>query len=102
MSEFPIRERIMTGPEHYMIADDLLRGIDPHDPVEGDHTRIAMATAHATLALAAAQALSHDRVMPPTDGERWRVVASSGDRDRMPHRFYQLPDPIDDVLDREI
>jgi hypothetical protein len=47
----------MTGPEHYQAAEDLLSQPWLDDP----HARsfIARAQVHATLALAAATALSH-------------------------------------------
>jgi hypothetical protein len=51
----------MTGPEHYKEAERLLEIADSdlrNDDLEGSNNYIARAQAHATLALAAATALS--------------------------------------------
>lgn len=59
----------MTGPEHYRKAQELL----------GDSRRVpeqvaAIAQVHATLALAAATALSSD--LPDADARAWREAAA--------------------------
>ena len=59
----------MTGPEHYRKAEELL----------GDSRRVpeivsAVAQVHATLALAAATALSSD--LPDADARAWREAAA--------------------------
>jgi hypothetical protein len=58
----------MTGPEHYLPAEELLSGISTTHP---DPENITTAQVHATLALAAATALSSDfRSHAETDA--WR------------------------------
>ena len=58
----------MTGPEHYREAERLVKGLKTHDGAvyvdEGNEQVIAIAQVPATLALAAATALS-----APVDGE---------------------------------
>ena len=49
----------MTGPEHYLAAERLLREIDErrNAPLDISSRRVGQAQVHATLALAAATAL---------------------------------------------
>jgi hypothetical protein len=59
----------MTGPEHYRMAQELL----------GDSRRVSeqvatIAQVHATLALAAATALSSD--LPDAEARAWREAAA--------------------------
>ncbi len=61
----------MTGPEHYLRAEELLSGTTYPDP-----ENIATAQVHAMLALAAATALSSDfRSHAETDA--WRQAAGT-------------------------
>ena len=61
----------MTGPEHCLRAEELLSGTTYPDP-----ENIATAQVHATLALAAATALSSDfRSHAETDA--WRPAAGT-------------------------
>jgi hypothetical protein len=65
----------MTGPEHYKEAERLLT---QHNPAEWEALTISRAKAHATLALAAATALSDSAMgMPTADDNEWHAVASS-------------------------
>jgi hypothetical protein len=71
----------MTGPEHYREAEHILdNSLDGHgmglrrDPAE----RFAEAQVHATLALAAATAISHNGEMPVNDSDAWLRVAADG------------------------
>jgi hypothetical protein len=67
----------VTGAEHYEAAEVHLaaaeeEGPNPDSPLERYH--LGMAQVHALLALAAATALAHDRMMPPPAGDQWRAV----------------------------
>jgi len=63
----------MTGPEHYLRAEELLNDLSTTHPGPGN---IATARVHATLALAAATALSSDfRSQSETDA--WRQAAGT-------------------------
>ena len=63
----------MTGPEHYLRAEELLSGLSATHPDPGN---IATAQVHATLTLAAATALSSDfRSHAETDA--WRQAAGT-------------------------
>ena len=63
----------MTGPEHYLRAEELLSGLSTTHP---DARNIATAPVHATLALAAATALSSDfRSHAETDA--WHQAAGT-------------------------
>lgn len=78
----------MTGPEHYREAERHLSaasftqgpGGDPIHPETAAH-HLAMAQAHATLALAAATAMGAavdgeaDSGLPPRDAEAWYDAA---------------------------
>jgi hypothetical protein len=78
----------VTGPEHYKRAEEMLHFIrtpaDPRAPFGDRDALIAAATAHATLALAAATALAHDRMMPDRDGEQWRQAAATPKQESAP------------------
>lgn len=67
----------MTGPEHYLMAEQLLNGIAvDDDPTSLDNAAIAVAHVHATLALAAASALNDtEGGMTNTDYRAWLDVA---------------------------
>jgi hypothetical protein len=70
----------VTGPENYKEAGRLI-GVAQDARGDGDDRSaryyIAEAQVHATLALAAATALAHDRMMPDRDGEQWRQAAAT-------------------------
>jgi len=75
----------MTGPEHYEEAQRLLMGADNFDSTELTAQPIiaemlARAQVHATLALAAATAVSQNGDMPIPDCDDWLAVASGGTR----------------------
>ncbi len=59
----------MTGPEHYLRAEELLSGLSTTHPAPGN---LATAQVHATLALAAAAALSSDfrSILKPAPGAK--------------------------------
>jgi len=61
----------MTGPEHYLRAEELLSGLSTTHP---DPRNIATAQVHATLALAAATALSSD-FRCHGEADAWRQAA---------------------------
>ena len=58
----------MPGPEHYLRAEELLSGLSATHPDPGN---IATAQVHATLALAAAAALSSD-FRSYAENDAWR------------------------------
>lgn len=68
----------MTGPEHYREAERLLETTSQEDHAR--HHRMRVAQVHATLALAAATALSDYaarwRAMPDCDAAAWLAAAS--------------------------
>ena len=65
-----------TGPEHYRISEALLRRVEVESLDDGSVLELlGRAQVHATLAQAAATALSHDRMMPTYDSEAWLKVA---------------------------
>ena len=71
----------MTGPEHYRMAEELLRLIEgtPEDSVGSVAADAAKAQAHATLALAAATALGREgegRTQPSKDKAAWFDAAA--------------------------
>jgi hypothetical protein len=71
-----------TGPQHYQRAEQLLTesrtiGGDDLDPWQLLMATLAGAQARATLALAAAVALSENGSMPGTDFDAWATVASA-------------------------
>ena len=70
----------MTGPEHYRMAEELLRLIEgtPEDSVGSVAADAAKAQAHATLALAAATALGGGEGPPAPDWDAWYRTASEG------------------------
>lgn len=47
----------MTGAEHFAKAEQLLSEVDPYETDRGSDTTLAAAQVHATLALAAANAM---------------------------------------------
>ena len=63
----------MTGPEHYLRAGKLLSGLSTTHPEPGN---IATAQVHATLALAAATALSSDS-RSHTETSAWHQAAGT-------------------------
>ena len=63
----------MTGPEHYLRAEELLSGLSTTHPDPGN---IATAQVHATLALAAATDLSSDFRSHVETGA-WRQTAGT-------------------------
>ncbi len=71
----------MTGPEHYTRAEQLVRTVrDGHQEGTDVAAILAAAQVHATLALAAATAVSApvDRAeegMPPADATAWYQAA---------------------------
>ncbi|OLT36737.1 hypothetical protein BJF79_30670 [Actinomadura sp. CNU-125] len=67
----------MTGPEHYQRAEELLDRSDGDDP-ETAAVRVAQAQVHATLALAAATAMTGIHGMPYDDGVAWAKAAKTG------------------------
>lgn len=71
----------MTGPEHYQAAEKLLKRLSGQDPGSPwYHGITAAAQVHATLAVAAATAMSHwnspDMPMPQPDRLAWEKAAS--------------------------
>lgn len=67
----------MTGPEHYAAAEHELSQV--HEESDGTWAlaRAQAATAHATLALAAATALAHAaESMPAVDCDQWHETVS--------------------------
>jgi hypothetical protein len=76
----------MTGPEHYQEAERCLLedGCEygcPHSGCEHEMRLIARAQAHATLANAAAFALSRFGEMPAHDAEEWLRAAKTNAAD---------------------
>jgi hypothetical protein len=63
----------MTGPEHYLRAEELLSGLTTTHPDPGN---IATAQVHATLALVAATALSSD-FGSHAETDAWRQAAGT-------------------------
>jgi hypothetical protein len=61
----------MTGPQHYLRAEEPLSGTTHPDP-----GNIATAQVHATLAVAAATALSSD-VRSHAETDAWRQAAGT-------------------------
>lgn len=74
----------MNGPEHFRRANAILASIDAQRR-EGDRVSIsdaiAAAQVHATLALAAAIAMSRSGEMPVPDAEAWEAAAATPSRD---------------------
>lgn len=76
----------MTGPEHYRKAEELMDQVRKSQttmrPASPDSVKNAFAQAqvHATLALAAAQALgsTHTRAMRSADWDAWLSAAGEG------------------------
>ncbi|MFM9566156.1 hypothetical protein [Streptomyces turgidiscabies] len=73
----------MTGPEHYRRAQDLLSTVTSEEGrvrrENGDEVVIAVAQVHATLALAAATALTTMTTRASTRTIRqWHTTAGSG------------------------
>jgi hypothetical protein len=71
----------MTGPEHYReaekflaLAGQLIRG------EKGEAEILAEAQMHATLALAAATAMSRVQDMPVWDADEWEMTAGTQPR----------------------
>lgn len=64
----------MTGPEHYRLAEALLAGRSSYESTEHAIARTAAAQAHATLALAAATAITPNDVI---NRREWLDVASA-------------------------
>jgi len=67
----------MTGPEHYAMAETLVKIAD-EGSVDWEST-VATAQVHALLAIAAATALGNqggDGLLPSKDGKAWFDVAS--------------------------
>jgi len=67
----------MSGPEHYRMAETLVKVAD-EGSVDWEST-VATAQVHATLALAAATALGHegaDGTMPSRDRAEWFAAAA--------------------------
>jgi len=70
-----------TGPEHYREAERLLNGLKTRDGSalfveDGNEQVLAAAQVHATLALAAATAMSGTKNgMAPVDFKAWDAVA---------------------------
>lgn len=63
----------MTGPEHYRAAQELLSVASEYERDGASQTamaRIVEAQVHATLAMAAAYAMPHDRAWTWTAGPR--------------------------------
>lgn len=77
----------MTGPEHYREAERLLNGLKTKHGLisvdDGNEQVIAVAQAHATLALAAATAMGApvdgeaDSGLPPADATAWNNAAGA-------------------------
>lgn len=75
----------MTGPEHYREAERLIKGLTTDTGAvyveDGNEQILALAQVHATLALAAATAMSApldaepDSGLPPADAREWNRVA---------------------------
>lgn len=65
-----------TGPEHYHATNLLLAGLDKVHTTEEVHLVLLQAQVHATLALAAATAMSQRDGMISTEAEEWVAVAS--------------------------
>lgn len=73
----------MTGPEHYQEAERLVGPRTIHSIPSGETRQgppttdmILQAQVHATLALAAATAISHNGEMPVNDSDGWLRVAA--------------------------
>jgi hypothetical protein len=69
----------MTGPEHYREAIHMLDLVGENQragKVVTISDAIAAAQVHATLALAAATAISHNGEMPVGDSDAWLRVAA--------------------------
>lgn len=65
----------MTGPDHFKAAEELAAGVELYGgdfTPDGRADQIALAQVHATLAIAAATALSTYGVMPVNDYLAWR------------------------------
>jgi hypothetical protein len=65
----------MTGPEHFKAAEELIAGVELYGAdftPEGRADQIAIAQVHATLAAAAAAALSTYGQMPIAEYRAWR------------------------------
>ena len=63
-----------TGPEHYQAAERCMSSVD--DDSDLSMALLAEAQVHATLALAAATALTHFGELPGADCEAWLDAAS--------------------------
>jgi hypothetical protein len=67
----------MNGPGHYEAAETLLElAVETHDGRPGN-TCLARAQVHATLALAAAVAMSQCGTLPLRDADAWADTAST-------------------------
>lgn len=66
----------MTGPEHFQKADELvaIKAVSR----EERRANLAAAQVHATLALAAATAISRAGDMPVPDCDAWTAIAAYG------------------------
>jgi hypothetical protein len=73
------KEPVVTGPEHYVAAENLLaKAGSPDASGEDERHAVAAAQVHATLALAAATALNDsDSGQPFDDHQAWREVAAT-------------------------
>lgn len=69
----------MTGAEHYQEAERIIASVTRRGHLEqGDHADVlALAQVHATLAHAAAVALSVAHDMPVADHDAWWAAAGS-------------------------
>jgi hypothetical protein len=90
-----------TGPEHFAEAESLLEQADEwlngeDAPDELAHARrgedLTAAQVHATLALAAATALSENGAMPGADFDAWAKVASADPAQRLRLSVWWLDD----------
>jgi hypothetical protein len=71
------KEPDVTGPEHYVAAEDLLiRAGSPEASGDQERHAVAAAQVHAILALAAATALNESG-LPFDDHQAWREVAAT-------------------------
>lgn len=68
----------MTGPEHYKRAEYLLRyaaSTESDRARDGARDAVQEAQVHAMLALAAATAVTRERVLPLADHKAWAAIA---------------------------
>jgi hypothetical protein len=73
----------MTGPQHYLRAERLLRvASECVTGSDDERYHLAAAQVHAALAQAAATAIAHaDKTMPVVDADAWHQVASAFEED---------------------